>query len=241
MKRSLLVSMFVAVLLVQLFSLAASAQDGAAGLGSKGGVALSAERLFGFVHADVTTTAGGMDRTSHLNSFSLLGNSLGLFTVYAQPRVGADFFALDKLSLGASVSYFRVSQSTDTPAGVTTTSPTISGYVLAPRVGYAAALGRFVSVWPRLGFTFAHLGTETTINNGVNGSTTTKNGTDVYAVTIEAPFVFAFAPHAFASVAPMLDLGVGGSTSSTNAVGTTTSTDSKETDYGVLFGLGGFL
>jgi hypothetical protein len=216
------------------------AQEEPAALGQKGHVAISAERLFGFIRADTTTTTGGMDRTSHINSLSVLGGSLGLFTLYAQPRVAFDFFAAEGFSLGASASYFRLSQSTDVPAGQAVSSPVLSGYVLAPRVGYAHALARTVSIWPRLGFTLAHIGTDTTTT--INGMTTsTTSGTNVYAITIEAPFVFAVASHLFLSVAPTLDLGLGGSTSNTGLAGTTTSTDSKETDYGVLCGLGGFL
>jgi hypothetical protein len=226
--------------LVTLAGATAYAQGDPTAFGGKGHAALSAERLFGFVRADTTTTAGGVDRTSHINALSLLGSSLGLFTVYAQPRVALDFFATDGLTVGASLSYFRVSQSTDLMAGQVASSPTISGYVLAPRLGYAVALGRIASLWPRLGFTYAHLGSETSTT--FNGMTmTSTNGTGVYALTIEAPFVFVVAPHFFLSAAPTVDIGLGGSTSNSAPGGVTTSTDSKETDYGLLLGLGGFL
>src|ERR1700733_5531591 len=86
--------------LVMVAGARARAQDGAASFGDKGHVALSAERLFGFIRADTTTTSGGMDRTTHINALSLLGSSLSLFTVYSAPRVGVDFFAIDGLSLG---------------------------------------------------------------------------------------------------------------------------------------------
>jgi hypothetical protein len=213
-----------------LTGLRASAQEAATDFGRKGGVAISAERLFGFIRADSTTSAAGIDRTTHINALSVLGSSLGLFTVYAQPRVGVDFFAAERLSVGASLSYFRISESMDVPAGQVSSSPTISGYVLAPRIGYSFILGRAVSLWPRLGFTYAHLATETSSTAGVS----TSSGTSLYAVTIEAPFVFAVAEHFFLSAAPTLDLGVGGSTS-------TAGTDVKETDYGLLLALGGFI
>jgi hypothetical protein len=217
---------------VMLAAPRAKAQQAATDFGRAGGFAISAERLFGFVRADETTNAGGMDRTTHFNSLSILGNSLGLFTAYAQPRVGGDFFVAEGLSVGASLSYFRVSESADVAGS---SSPTFSGYVLAPRIGYSFVLGRMVSLWPRVGFTYTHLGTDTsTAGNGGSAS----SGTSLYALTIEAPFVFAVAEHFFFSAAPTLDLGVGGSNSSTGITG---SSDVKETDYGVLLGLGGFL
>jgi hypothetical protein len=165
----------------------ASAEDEAAAFGGKGHGAISAERTFGFVRADMTTSAGGTDRTTHANAFSLLGNGLGLLTLYVQPRLAFDFFATQGFSLGAAATYFRVSESTDVPAGQpAASSPVLSGYVLAPRVGYAFAISRIVSLWPRLGFTFAHFETETTTTI-INGMTTTSSsGTSVYALTIEA-------------------------------------------------------
>jgi hypothetical protein len=59
-------------------------------------------------------------------------------------------------------------------------------------------------------------------------------------VALSAERLFGFI-RVFLSVAPTLELGLGGSTSNTGLGGGTTSTDSKETDYGVLCGLGGFL
>jgi hypothetical protein len=205
-------------------------QEAVTDFGQKGVLALSAERMFGFVHADQTTGSGATARTTHVNSFSLLGNSSQILTSYLQPRVALDFFAADRLSLGAALTYFHISQSVDG----SNSNPTISGYVLAPRVGYALPLGRAVSLWPRLGFTYVHFET----GNNAAGSTTTD--ISVYAVTIEAPLLFAVSSHFFLSLAPTLDLGVGGSTSTPGPMGATTSTDRKETDYGVVAGLGGF-
>jgi hypothetical protein len=226
--------------LVMLAGVDARADGDPVAFGRKGHVVISAERLFGFIHADTSSSSGGTTQTSHITSLSVLGNSLDLFTVYAEPRVALDFFATDRVSLGATASYFRVSESIDVPAGQTAPNPEYSGYVLAPRVGYAFAVARTVSVWPRLGFTFAHIATETA-NAGINPNTSQTDSTNVYAVTIEAPFVFVLTPHFFVSVAPILDLGLGGSTSLTGISANTQSTNSKETDYGILCGVGGFI
>jgi hypothetical protein len=209
----------------------ARAQEESAAFGSQGRFALTAERLFGFVYTDRTQTVAGMDQTSHLTAFSLFGNSLGILTMYAQPRLGVDWFPAARLSVGLAAGYAHLSESLDVPANTPVSSPVYTGYLLAPRVGYAVPLSPLVSLWPRLSFTFAHLGLDIS-----NGNTTTTNDTSLYALTLEAPFVFVVAPHLFVSVAPTLELGLGGSQSSTG-----TSTNVKETDFGVLAGLGGYL
>jgi hypothetical protein len=221
--------------LVMLGAGSAWAQEPAAAFGSQRGVAITAERLFGFLYVNETQTTAGVDRTSHVTSISLIGNSLSLLTLYAQPRLAADWFPIERLSVGASATYSRASTSIDAPAGTTTSTPTYTAYIIAPRVGYALPISPIVSLWPRVGFTYAHLGFEST-NGGINGNTTTTSGQSLYAVTIEAPFVFVIAPHLFLSLAPTVDLGVGGSNSAT-----ATSTSLKETDFGLLAGLGGYL
>jgi len=217
-------------------------QEDPAPFGQARQVVISAERLFGFVHAEATASQnGGPDTTTNINAVSLLGNTLGFFTPFAAPRVGFDVFAADRFSIGASVSYFHASESLSAPAGVTASAPTLSGFVLAPRVGFALALGRTVSFWPRLGFTLVRLQTELT-DTGIGANPSTTETTTLYALTVEAPFVIVVSPHLFLSAAPTLDLGIGGSTSTSGggAIAAAPSTSSKETDFGVLCGLGGF-
>src|SRR5262245_26791628 len=144
MKRSPLVSTFVAVLLLPL---GASAQDAAAArsFGSKGGITVSAERLFGFDHTSTTTTNAGVDSTSTTTNFSFLSTSLtGLGTLFSAPRVAIDGFVADHISVGGSIGYFSTSLSSQG----STTSLDVSGFLIAPRAGFAAMLGAAAAIWP---------------------------------------------------------------------------------------------
>jgi hypothetical protein len=217
-------------LLVLLGSARAEAQDASASFGDAHQLVLSGERLFGFVHSSRTVSDNGSE-SSTVTSFSLFSNPASFVSLYSTPRLALDGFVVDRFSLGLAAGFFRISESFSEP-GVTITgsSPTITGFSLAPRVGYDVPLGRLVSLWPRVGFTFLHLS-----SSGTNGDRTT-----LYAATIEAPLVIAVVPHFFVSITPSLDIGIGGSSSIDGGTGGTTSTGTKETDFGIECGLGGF-
>jgi hypothetical protein len=199
----------------------ARAQDEPA-FGANHQVVVTAERLFGFVHTSQTTTVDGADTTMTGTEFSLFSNPLAAIAVYSTPRLALDVFAVEHLSLGGSVGFFTFSQSGVGSNGVT-------GFLVAPRVGYAIPLSRVVSFWPRVGLTYITL----------SGNGSGSGSSSLTAVTVEAPFVFA-ARHVYVSVAPTLDLGVGGSSSANDGLGGTASVSQKETDYGVQCALGGY-
>jgi hypothetical protein len=221
---------FVVIVMSLLAGGRARAQEGAAYFGEGHNVVVSAERLFGYVHSSEKLTANGTDQTTSSDNFSLLANPLSFLAVYSTPRLAIDVFVADRFSLGASASFFTVSQS---QTG-STTSPSLTGFMFAPRFGYAVALGPAASLWPRLGFTFAHLSDD-------SGSGTPGTDQSLYAFTVELPFVFTIGQHFFLSAMPFLDLGVGGSTSTpTGITGMSMSVDEKLTDVGLTTALGGF-
>ena len=181
---------------------------------------LSADRLFGYTHASVTYSSGGVDRTSSSNNISIIGSPFTSLAVsYAAPRLAFDAFVTDGLSLGGSASYFW----TSTKQAGATSSNSIDGFMIMPRVGYALPIGQGAGIWPRLGFSYVHA--------SGGGSTVS-----LYAVTLEAPVVIALGPHVALLAGPTLDLGVGGSEKQ-NSV----TIDAKETDIGVQFGIAGTL
>jgi hypothetical protein len=100
--------------------------------------------------------------------------------------------------------------------------------LIAPRLGYAAALGPKVVMWPRVGFTVVKL--------SIDDAGDTFSDT-AYALTVEVPLVFIVAPHVFLSVAPTLDVGLGGSVSSASA---SMSQDQTVTSFGLQAALGAF-
>jgi hypothetical protein len=228
---------------VWLAGAGARAQDAPVAFGQARQVVISGERLFGYVHSEATSSATGADRTTTIDSLSLLGNTLSALTRFAGPRVAFDFFASDRFSIGAAATYLNAGESQSMAAGQSAANPSFSGFLLAPRAGFALALGHALSWWPRVGFTFARLSADIP-GAGVAGAATHQTTTtDVYALTVEAPLVFALAPHFFLSAAPTLELGLGGSASALFAAGgnvTMQNGNAKETDLGVLCALGGF-
>jgi hypothetical protein len=199
-----------------ILSVAGTAQAQHPDFGDIGHVAISAERLFGYVHSSVTTSnVLGGTTTQSVDGFSLLTNPLGgSSSGYAWPRVGFDVFIVRSVSLGGSVGYFSVSP----PTG------SISGFLFAPRVGYAAHLGPKIALWPRGGITVEQVSTTSA------AGTSTK--TSVFALTLEAPLAILVAPRIAVLVGPTLDLGLGGSVSTGGG-----SSDRKNTDFGIQAGL----
>jgi len=196
-----------------------------AGFADKGHFALSAERLFGYVHVSQDQSNGGISTSTTINSISVLGGPVnGIASIYTYPRVGVDGFIAPSISLGGSLTYFHLST---TPSG-SSNSETVSGFLVAPRIGFAARLAPAVWLWPRAGITYVYVSS----NLGGGGSSATTN---LFAATVEVPVVLALAPQAIAMIGPTLDLGLSGSSKVSNdqvpIAGT--STDIKETDIGL--------
>lgn len=220
-----------------------------AAFGSKGRFAVSAERLFGYLHvaqtqngSDPTTPSG----TTTINSYSLLGSSInGLASVFTFPRVSFDAFVTPGLSVGAAATYFHLASSNDFNFGGspnTLSTTTISGYVLAPRVGYALRVGRAAWVWPRAGITYASFS-----NSGAFGvasappTSTSTSSTSLAAITVEAPFAIGLGSHAVALVGPTVDIGISGTIKNGSISGgganLNTSSSAKENDVGLQAGV----
>jgi hypothetical protein len=178
--------------------------------GAAGHAAISAERLFGFVHTTESENGG----SSSADTFTLLSNPTALIaTGYSWPRIGVDVFVAPSVSLGAAASFFNISPS----------SGSFSGFQLAPRVGYAVKAGPRLAIWPRGGITYERASTD------AGGTTATQS---FLALTVEAPFVILVVPRAAIVVGPTLDLGLAGSASAGGV-----STDQKFTDIGIQAGL----
>jgi hypothetical protein len=178
--------------------------------GKVGTFAVSAERLFGLVHT--STKAENEDNDT---SASLSGTTLSLLLsgdgtigpLYSTPRIGADYFVTDGLSIGAALGFFTDSSSIESESNAASQEldgPTLSGFLLAPRIGYAFMFQPAVGLWPRAGFTW--LRSSNSENEDPNDETTAS----VTALTLEVPLVIAPVPHVAILVAPTLDIGIGG-------------------------------
>jgi hypothetical protein len=215
-----------------LLPAAASAQD----FGTAGRFAIAAERITSINHS--TTTEEEEDEeptTASFTNIALFSNPLGGFTSsYSFPRIGADYFVTDGLSIGAALGIFRTSSTNENEVGdatVETDGPTLTGILLSPRVGYAFMFDDNIGIWPRGGITYVGMGSE--IDDGVESST------KLWALSIEVPFVFVPVPHVAFTAAPALDLGLGGSSEvDPSAPGAPTSeSDVKATDFGLHLGM----
>jgi len=193
---------------VVLAAPAAYAQD----FGKSGQFAVGAERLFGIVHTSHTSEVGdGEVNRSHTNVSLLLTpfhSTAGTqFPIgYSFPRIGADYFVMDGLSVGGSIGVFTHSGSFENEVmGVTQDGDTgsMTGFLFEPRVGYAFMFSDMFGIWPRGGITFIHFGYEAEDNDEISAS--------AWAITLEAPLVINPVPHVVFGIGPTLDLGVTGS------------------------------
>ncbi|MGC4092527.1 MAG: hypothetical protein QM756_32545 [Polyangiaceae bacterium] len=111
--------------------------------GNAGELAISAERLVGVSRTASTTKVMGIKEKSSTNRVNLLLNHNGDSRGYSSPRLAFDYFAIDGLSLGASVGFSANSGDFKSRE-----------VLVAPRVGYALMFSETVGIWPRLGIVY---------------------------------------------------------------------------------------
>lgn len=199
-----------------------------------GQFAVSAERLFGVVHSSTDTDdPNGGTRTQSYTTVNLLMNPYsGLVSVYAFPRIAADYFVIDGLSLGAALGFFTLSGHVKSDTVDQDTS-TVTGFLLAPRIGYAFMFNQNIGIWPRVGISYL-----TTHSENDTGDSSSDG--HQLALPIEVPLVISPIPHVGFLIGPTLDLGLTGSEKTKDTFGgmtTTTKQDTNETDFGVQAGL----
>lgn len=216
MQRVPLAGRSPAVLLSVLTALwlALPARASAEELTSRGNLVFSADRLFGlyFAHESIEVTSNTSvetDRSSIGFGWSAPIDR-SLLTI---PRLGIDYFLTHGFTLGGSLGFWAGGLDDNDDR-------TQTAFLLAARVGYALRLGHVVSLWPRGGFTYTTWGLE-------------GSDTDFYtfALTVEAPFVFAITEGFAFTLGPNLDLGF---------LAERASADASATVFGVMAGLSGW-
>jgi len=185
----------------------------------QGTFAIGAERLMGITHADAKDTDPGGSVTASATAFTLLGNggagvasvgrgntpaldARGLYTI---PRVGLDYFIIPGLSLGGSLTLIHVSTSFTDERGLTTNNGSTTGWLFAPRVGYAYMFGDVVGIWPRGGLSYAH------DSEDPNDPTLVGSGGHVFAFDLDVPLLIAPVKNFAITVGPTFDITFGGS------------------------------
>jgi hypothetical protein len=213
----------VALLLLASPSIAGAQEEH--GVGKKGNIIISADRLFTlFAYTAVTVDT----QTTKTASFSLLGS--GNFdsfggNFYNIPRLGFDYTVVDRLTIGGdALAYFTVGG----------TGPKVTMFGISPRVGYVLPLGSAVSLWPRAGVTYDSVSYANNDNYG-NSSPTTQLAAD-----LEALFVISPVEHAALTLGPVVDIPITGKTQTFYHTGVgdmAGSTDQSQFHVGVSAGL----
>lgn len=122
---------------------------------------------------------------------TISGQDGAITTLVLQPA--ADYFVIKNLSVGGAIglTYQKVGGASGTR------------FTIGPRVGYNFELSRLLSVWPKLGFSYAHANQDVGDNS------------NSLALNLFAPVMLHPAPHFFAGFGPFLDADLSGDTRST--------------------------
>lgn len=202
MKQSLAISLAAALVAVSAPALAAS------GPVAQGTFAIGAERMMGIAHASARDDSDPNQVTTSTTAIFLFGNggygAGDARVLYAVPRIGLDYFIIDGLSLGGSFTLLHASTS-QTERGVTTDTGSTTGFLFAPRVGYAYMFGEVIGIWPRGGISYAHDSDDPAnpIESGSSGH--------VFAFDLDVPLLIAPVKNFAITVGPIFDVTFGGS------------------------------
>jgi hypothetical protein len=167
----------------------------------QGTFTIGAERITGIMHADLKDSRPPplQDVTNGVTVIALFGNgifpALDARELYTMPRVGFDYFVIDGLSLGGSLTLIHAAGENDSQ----------TGFLFAPRIGYAYMFSDVVGIWPRGGFSYAHVG-ESPDDPALNGESS-----HIFAFEIDVPLLIAPVKNFAITVGPLFDLTFGGS------------------------------
>jgi hypothetical protein len=126
-----------------------------------------------------------------------------------------DYFIIDNLSIGG---FIGLDYATSGDASTTRFS-------VGPRVGYNLFLSDLVSLWPKIGFSFAT--TSSKEGGATDNVTVTTSSNSGIALNLFLPIMFHPAEHFFAGLGPFLDTDLSG--------------DDKVTAFGFKLTIGGWL
>lgn len=151
-------------------------------LGEQGTAVLAAERLFGINFQSSSVEDADEDRDVSSVGFGWLRSE----AAYHVPRAAFDYFVTDGLSIGGSVGFFVIGNDGDH-----------TGFLIAPRVGYAFMFNDWAGFWPRGGLTYF---------NEEPGNTDYSQ----FALTLEGMFAFVPGEEWAILLGPTIDLGLAG-------------------------------
>lgn len=187
-----------------------------------------------------TSSTAERERAGADVSFMGSGQSTNPFAI---PRLGFDGMFANGLTLGGSISYIVASsehQAFTTFNGtstVTVKDPTVSTFVLAPRLGVMIQASRILGVWLRGGISRTSISSESHSvdpDTGEQLSTSKTSTLTLVNLALDPQLVFTPVPHVGLTLGGALDIGVGGSYEDDDDG---QERDFKHSSYGVTGGL----
>lgn len=261
-RRPLLAALAAAAALLS-FTPPAEAAGHANGLGEKGQLIISADRLlplFSYTYSSVTNTVNNTDLvTSRSGSgLSLLfGRNFGIGdandvapNVHTIPRVAFDVTIINHLTIGAALAFGfglggTYQEDVVNNNSVTTRKvdlPTTTAIGFAPRVGYVIPLSDMFAFWPRAGIGFYSVSAGFEQQNG--GAVTNIKTTDsILSLDLDPQFAIVPVEHFFIHAGPIINVPLSGSRSITRTTGATTTEFSQDTSLfhiGLSAGVGAY-
>jgi hypothetical protein len=186
--------------------------------GHAGSLAIGAERLSGIAttHSEATlgSRAASVDFERDTFSLALLANDPA--TPFVTPRIGADYFVIDRLSAGGFIGY--ASHSSESAVGSASSKDSASAIIFGVRGGYAVMLSELFGLWPRAGFTFVR---------GKSEQVDDEIETSIFALSAEALLLIVPLQQVAFTAGPTADYTLTGGGQSEDAAG-------DETDVGDL-------
>jgi hypothetical protein len=193
--------------------------------GDSGTAAFSAERMMGFFKAAVSgedpngdDICEGDDSGCDATGFGFLGSAgAGAFGFpYNYPRLAFDYFVIDKLNIGGSITY--ASLDVDGGGGG-------EAFMFSPRVGYFIGISGAFGFWPRGGLTYHSYDPDG------------PGDTSGFGLSLEAMFAVSPASQWAFIFGPTIDLDFAGD----RDCGNNDECDFKQRSFGLQVGLMGWL
>ncbi|MBI5532316.1 MAG: hypothetical protein HY898_06360 [Deltaproteobacteria bacterium] len=244
--------MFLGVLVGLAALTAASSAMALDEFGSGGQFAVGIERAFGAYHysmSDRWERAIGNNVGVYEDTYSgtqwnlLLGRSSDTTIANSLiiPRVGFDYFVANHWSVGGAIGYVTSSgeRTEETrPPGQNLQLhyvPDTSGFLFAPRAGFAYMFTKVVGIWPRAGITYMH-GSSDLSTPGAH----TETSINLWDLDLECHLVITPVDHVAITVGPVVDIGIAGGYEVKQTPipnNPEPDHDNKLTNYGVAAGL----
>lgn len=145
----------------------------------------------------------------------------------------ADYFIMDRLSIGGLIEFSSTSGTVKTATGPNTTTegdlPTVTSFTLLPRVGYMIPITDRFAIWPRGGIGYAR-----------SAQAAGGGGTQAFSAVVldlDVGLLYRFNETFFIKGAPQVAFSLGGS-QSTEVGNVTNSVDASAFQFSFLTGVG---